>query len=472
MTALLRESKQTRPTHLEFLSVDYYDSRVDAVAKWSERHKLQHQHQHEGEFDVDFEPQQPTGLRFTKSYMMAHPLKLTHIDNVLYSALHLQEHAAVCKLLQNTVLVGIGSQSVLGAPVSEVTALLRQTTSEGTNVTPSFPKSLWLASAENLDDDYVVLTISSLEQLRWLSFVPIEMMMEVPAVSFAAKAVSQTANQQSAVTIVKANDDTFQRERRDGVKFEQYLMAINGISTLRLSAPASTRTSAPIANSLFHDGNKAPKPLLDDITKALDGLLNYQRTLRFRDLTQYRREFQQHQPLSPWSRRRRPESLVMVKSEASDLSSLRDTMSRDGKGDRKTELKEKESDSVASDDVERSGSVTITRRPRDLYELLMQERDATSVETELQPLLQRSANQGLAMEPGDTASDAMKRPHIKRYRGMENCEGTRRMASSENSPACDKNVRTVVIPDNLRSVGIQLETELMTTFTIFKSFTR
>lgn len=472
MTALLRESKQTRPTHLEFLSVDYYDSRADAVAKWSERYKLQHQHQHEGEFDVNFEPQQPTGLRFTESYVIAHPLKLTHIDDLLYSALHLQEHAAVCKLLENTVLVRIGSQSVLGAPVSEVTALLRQTTSEDTDMTPSFPKALWLASAENLDDDYVVLTIFSLEQLKWLSFVPIEMMMEVPAVSFAAKAMSQTAKQQSAATIVKANDNTFQRERRDGVKSEQYLMAINGISTLRLSAPASTGTSAPITNSLFHGGTESSKLLLDGVAKALDGLLNYQRTLRFRDLTQYRREFQQHQPLSPWSRRRRLESLVMVESKASGLSSLRDTMSRDGKGDRKTELKEKESDSVASDDVERSDSVTITRRPRDLYELLMQERDATSVETELQPPLQCSADRGRAMEPSDPVSDVMKRPHIKRYRGMENCEGTRRMASSENSPTCDKNVRTVVIPDNLRPVGIQLETELMTTFTIFKSFTR
>lgn len=440
---VLHESKHTRPTHLEFLSVDYYAARAGAVAKWTERHRHLRQHQ-EGEFDVDFAPLQPTGLRFTESYVMASPLRLTHIDEALLkkTVLPLHEHAQVRKPLLNMVLVRIGAQSVLGAPVGEVTALLlRETENDGTGATSAFPKALWLASADNLDEDYVVLTLAHIEQLKWLHFEPMEMMMEVPAVSFAAKSVTSPVDQ-------PVSGDTSQRERRDGIKSEQYLMAINGVSTMRLSAPASSS----IANSVFHDGREHQKPLLDEVTKALDGLVGCERTLRFRDLTQYRREFQQQQPLSPWRRmQRRSESLLLVDSEAnvngSSKAGSKASATRDSVGIQ-----------------ERPGSLTITRRPRELVELLKEDTDVPSVELE--------QTRQCPDEPQDpAASDAAKRLYIQKHpRNLTNCEGTRRMTSSD--PVIDEHMKRVVISDNLRPVGMQLETELMTTRTIFKRFTR
>lgn len=424
---LLHDSKQTRPTHLEFLSVDYYEAREGAVGKWMTRQDTSG-FVHEGEFDVDFEPQQPTGIRFAESYLMTNPLKLAHIEDAIFDAVQSTDRAVMRKLV-HMVLVRVDSHSVLGAPVNEVTALMHDVE------TSSFPKDLWLASADDLQEDYTVLTIKHAEQLKWLCFVPIEMMMEVPSVSFAAKAAS--------AAVVKSSDGTYQSERRDGVRAEQYLMAINGIPTLRISAASFSdeKRSKEVSSSL-----------LDVVTKSLDTLLGCKRTLRFRDLKEYRREFQMHQPLSPWNRRRRqPESMVAIDSESDGLVSMLNDLSLD---DSKSDNIQ-DGDRVAIADDQR---IKITRRPRNFFRLLMEELGGQLPAQDVPVAADTKISQ---------SGDPSKRPHIKTYCGLENCEG-RRLATH----AHPGNVRKIVIPDNLRPVGVRLETELMTTYTIFKSFTR
>ncbi|DAZ99652.1 TPA: hypothetical protein N0F65_001889 [Lagenidium giganteum] len=186
---LLQETKATRPTQLDFLHVDAYVSADDAVDQW-----LQYRHNKyptEGEFDVYFAPYQLTGIRLVESYLMTNPLKLAHVDNAIYASLQQSDHALVDRLL-NKVIVRIGTHSVLGAPVPEVTALLYDPA--------TFPKDIWLASADDLKEDYHVLRLTEEAQLIWFCFVPEELMMEVPAVSYAACSRDSNEDLHSAVT--------------------------------------------------------------------------------------------------------------------------------------------------------------------------------------------------------------------------------------------------------------------------------
>ncbi|KAF1334247.1 hypothetical protein FI667_g2289, partial [Globisporangium splendens] len=428
--ALLHASAHTRPTRLEFLSVDYFDAGSTAVDSWLADQQQQTTGNtasagmwcapREGEFDIVFASQQPTGLRFTESYVMTNLLKLAHIDDALFNALQSPDDRRVMRALLHTVLVRVDAHCVLGAPVNEVTALI-------------------------------------VDQLKWLCFVSIEMMMEVPCVSFAAKAAKAAGD---------GSRGEQNKERRDGIRPEQYLMAINGVPTLQISATSFQDDGKQTSSSQQHS-------LLDMATQALDRLLDCQRTLRFRDLTAYRREFQLHQPLSPWHRRRRlRDPMVTTDNESDGLISLLNNLSlEDGDGGAKASAPRDDEGKAGDGDKE---CMTITQRPRNFLQLLIEETEEKATPAsavDLRPAAPVEATPGAT----STAESPPQRPHIKRYRGLENCEGTRLDASSGTRPTTqvDKHiVQTLVISDNDRPIGMQLETELMTTLTIFKNFTR
>lgn len=327
------------------------------------------------------------GIRLSESYLMTNPLQLAHVDSAMASALAVWNPLAQLEDLVSTVLVRIGEHSVLGAPVKEVTQLLQDPA--------SFPKELWLARLDNLQDDYFTVTLLSEAQLVYFCFVPVEVMMEVPVVCLASRSpIEDHTYGESSV------------DRTDGVAAGQYLMAINGLPTLRLSA---TNRS---------DAEEKAVTLLDSIAKVLEALRGTARTLRFRDMPQYRRELQTRLPLSPWNRNRKSAGRPSLEGK----NGVAATKSRNQE---------------AQTEGDSSQQIQVKRRPRDFYQLLMEE---LSLEDQTSP-----TEMNTALEEAS-------------------CEGIRRVTSP--------NVRTIIIPDNLRAVGMQLETELMTTFTVFKQFIR
>lgn len=379
----LRNSTQTRPTQLDLLHVESGRRTADVVSEW-----LEHQtagHRLEGEFDVDFRPHQRMGIRLSETYLMTNPLQLAGVNSAMASALAVWNPLARVDDLVSTVLVRIGEHSVLGAPLKDVTQLLQDPV--------SFPKELWLARLDNLHDDYYVVTLMNEAQLVYFCFVPIEVMMEVPVVCLASKS-----------PIAKDTEEGQSLDRSDGVAAGQYLMAINGLPTLRLSA-----TNRP-------DAQDQAETLMDSIAKALEPLHGSARTLRFRDMPQYRREMQARLPLSPWNRILRQAGRPSLEFPSGVAA--------------------KAKNQHASTKGESNEQIQINRRPRDFYRFLLEEMhndDQSSVAT-------------LGEMPASC------------------CEGVRRVTA--------RNVRTIIIQDNLRPVGMQLETELMTTYTVFKQFTR
>lgn len=438
----LHATADTRPTRLEFVGVDTYETIENAVSKWQQSQCLiapsdDDLRSREGEFDVGFRPQQPTGLRFSEGYIMTNPLKLAHVEPALVTASALRgrgKRERLLATLTNSILVRLHDDSVLGAPVDDVMALLYDV--------ESFPKTLWLAQPERLQSNFYVVTLTSREQLMWLCFVPIELMMEVPVISYA--------------TVASGNDATTtpsrrRRMRSDGVREDQYLMAINGFPTLRISSGDSFSTDSET------DG------IVAEVNKALGTLLPYNRTLRFRDLKAYRREFLAHEPLSPWQRRRLKEASEAITSCSSTVgitSPNSTATSPAGSSTSGTESGAHSPGTEERDDL----AVRIQHHPQAFAQILQCQ--AMSQDDQLTESPQESPADNAPTEPTCVIATATRRPHIKkRYEGLADCEGKRTFLRAKPD-----NVKTVVIPDNRRPVGMQLETDLQSQRPVFKCF--
>jgi hypothetical protein len=425
----LHATAATRPTRLEFVSVDRFQSADGAVAKWCQRQSFAARDEddprlREGEFEVSFAPQQPTGLRFSESYLMTTPLKLAHVETALLSALGLRSRHR--DALVNTLLVRIDCDSVLGAPVDDVLAQLYDR--------DAFPKTLWLAQVDRLQSDYQVVTLTTREQLKWFCFVPCEIMMEVAVVSYAALATTsdlETADQTEPSPSHRAR--TRSRSRSDGICEHQYLMAINGFPTLRVSASTSFSDDEKVAAG-DDDGG-----VVSVANASLDALLGHARTLRFRDLKAYRREFLAHAPLSPWQRRRRSRSRTNTSTSESSLARTPSAMA--------SPMTAMELDSVFSSATPATDiAVRIEHRPQSFFQILIDQAQADP----------------LVSGRGDSTATKT------RYRGLAHCEGVRSF-----TPIASDDIKYVVVPDNRRAVGIQLETDTMASGRpVFKAFLR
>ncbi|GLD95405.1 hypothetical protein PINS_up004049 [Pythium insidiosum] len=408
--------RQPSTTTLEFLRVERFDDVAAAVTKWRKAHR---DNEHEGEFDVTFDALQPTGLRFTEGYLMATTLKLAHVEATLLEQCSAvsssrQDRKRLSLSLLGQLLVRVNDDAVLGEPVDDVMALLYDR--------ESFPKTLWLAQPDDSQQDLLVVTLTNCEQLKWLCFVPVEMMLEAPVVSYAALSESSSAL----------------GERQDGVREQQYLIAINGVPTLCVSSGSFRRSSNRGDDVTTSQGVSHVRA----ISTALERLLPRQRVLRFRDLTEYRREALAHQPLSPWQRRSSTASSAASSPPTSSASSS--STSSPSSSSSPPYTKHVPSGSTAL-------VVTLERRPRDLRRLLLQ--------------LSESADNEAGVNSG--GNDSLTAPQqLKRYIGIRNCEGRR----SHRDLVLD-NIRVVTMPSNRsKPLGITLETDVLTHRTVFKGY--
>ncbi|TMW62853.1 hypothetical protein Poli38472_005471 [Pythium oligandrum] len=424
----IRVATDSRPMTLGFLQLDTFENAAVAIEKWQESQD-EINRLRAGEFDVVFASHQSHGLRFTEGYAMINPLKLAHIEDPMLHGLDSLGNTTESELL-GSILVRINEESVLGAPSNDVMALLFDPA--------SFPKTLWLADPENAEQDYHILTLPHREHLKWLCFMPVELMMQVPVVSYAALAVD--------------DDGPLRTTRRDGVREGQYLMEINGVPTLGICVTEEHGNGG---------SNQTDNALIRVVSTALDQLTPYSRTLRFRDLTEYRRECLAQEPLSPWERRRR----LQVDTAATSASPRRRVSSN-------ASTSSYCSFSTASPhelDEALKTRVHYERRGRDFERLL---REFTDVEEDKEdatrdPTLPRLHPSLFSVpEATTTVATTHRRPVIKRYNGLVNCEGVR-----SSCPAVPRNLKVLVIPDKLRHVGIQLETDAMTPkCVVFKHF--
>ncbi|ETW08992.1 hypothetical protein H310_01466 [Aphanomyces invadans] len=259
---LAASSAKGLKTSLTFVPVEgSFDTAEKAVENWR---RQEQSFKDDGEFEVDFPPSQPLGFRLTESYIMAKPLCLESTS--LSELTPLLHHA----------IVQVNDHLVLGAPFQDVLQLLQDAA--------SFPKQIWFWKlAPGHDRVYKVVTIASAALLQTMQLSPVDLMFEVPIVH----SILPTPRSKLPVTAPPSHFLCQPPIRNDGIRKEQYLMAINGISTLTVPNADNT-ASAESSVSMLH--------------RVMESSLHLPRRLSFRDIELYKSEFQSKRPLSPWRR--------------------------------------------------------------------------------------------------------------------------------------------------------------------------
>jgi hypothetical protein len=434
---LLKKSAHSCPTQLTFLHIGSFESAEKAVETWLHDDEEQ-QEQQAAEFDVVFQPGQAMGIRFTEGYIMTNPLRLQHIERQALEEIDPSQRNTFHALL-NQVIVRIGTHFVLGAPIDEVKSLLIKNSNN--------PIQIWFANPDQLNQDYYILMLQNTKLLKFFSFVPVSIMMEVPSVSFAVCNTSGSIYSRDQQQYIKHD----QVQRSDGIRCDQYLMAINGIPTLRITSSGTDNDNDDDkVTQKLQIPAKNQSDFMYVITKALDRLVPVERTLTFRDLEKYQKEYKAQRPLSPWKKK---------------IPSARDTKLISSQN---THLYSKK-------------SLSITLKPRNFFRLLLEEHANKSISAVL-------------MDESKTNEDLLK---INEQRQIEkvSCEGKKCNKTPLLNPISKEEVNTttnnhsgdhrrrlllrhVTIPDTIRPIGMQLETNVSFCLgepfplTIFKNFIR
>ncbi|KDO16497.1 hypothetical protein SPRG_17983 [Saprolegnia parasitica CBS 223.65] len=263
----LREAKGSgKPLQLTFLpkaGASFFTSTESLVEAWLREEQA---HMDDGEFEVIFPPSQPLGFQLGESFLMVKPFVVTDVD----------VDAAWAARILGKCIVKVNDHVVIGAPVDDVRELLLS------NDLSLFPKQLALLRlsasmvSATQDDDYDIVTIPTPDWMPRFRFAQVERMLEVPTIEpFASVSDGPLLSPRMG-----------KERRRDGIAPGQLLIAINGLSALGIHADPTPGAS--------HVGM---------VTVALEKLKSEPRSLLFRDLTLYEREFRAQRPLSPWRRR-------------------------------------------------------------------------------------------------------------------------------------------------------------------------
>ncbi|RHY14138.1 hypothetical protein DYB36_004736 [Aphanomyces astaci] len=262
---LLRDTICKRiETSLTFVTLeDSFETADTAVGNWRRRELSCRD---DGEFEVYFAPSQSLGFRLTESFLMTQPLCLVSTTR-----------SQLMPLLR-CIVTNVNDHDVLGAPSNDVMHLLHDPS--------TFPKRIWFwKMAPGHDKAYSVVTVATPALLlASMTLSPIDLMFEVPVVHSLLPAPNGGAVAGSSTSRITYKPPPLHHPD-SRVRKDQYLMAVNGVSTLNVPHDDNTTTSVSTI-SMLHGVLEASVP----------------RRLRFRDMDLYKREFQAQRPLSPWKR--------------------------------------------------------------------------------------------------------------------------------------------------------------------------